>query len=75
MKLQYSFPTAFMSTEPPYQSIASVGICPLGGYGGNRYLKTKKKTSEELFIYKMSSSEDVAEFGDILRISSTEPPD
>jgi hypothetical protein len=23
----------------------------------------------------MSSSEDVAEFGDILRISSTEPPD
>jgi hypothetical protein len=31
--------------------------------------------SEELIVYKMSSSEDVAEFGDILWISSTEPPD
>ena len=31
--------------------------------------------SEEHFVYNLSSSEDVAEFGDILRISSTEPPD
>ena len=74
MKLQYSFPTAFMSTEPPDWNVVEGGYAPRGAMGENRYLKTKK-TSEDHSAYNLSSSEDVAEFGDILRISSTEPPD
>ena len=50
MKLQYSFPTAFMSTEPPDWNEVKGGSAPWGPTGGTGTSKQKRPPKSSSFI-------------------------